>query len=334
MYNKSFKHLVAFTAISSCLASASAVAEDLVVSATSQTSDDFALAVAWSNQLADAEGDLRLTVVDNGSVKGLRQLAASRVDVAVIGAPHYLDAVEGKGNFSEDPERYTSAYQNFKSLFAISTSAGQYVVRADAGIEGFEDLAGHSLAIGRPGGNAGRVSTAFLEAYDLSPGEDVDTQFIDYSDAFNQMANNRLDGTFVWGGLPQAAIDNASRTMDLQFISPDEAHMEAFREHITAGEHYRLKTITAEEIEEAYQGRVSAEGDIHFWSFPYMFVVDADMDDDTAYELTKSLWGNLDEIKKTSSALNLLRLDEAASGLTADMHPGAARYFREIGLIE
>lgn len=334
MYNNTSKHLVAFTAIASCLLSVSAVAEDLVVSTTSQTSDDYALSVAWSNQLANASKDLRLTVVDNGSVKGLRQLAASRVDIAVIGAPHYLDALEGTGNFSEDPERYTAAYQNLRSLFAISTSAGQYVVRKDAGIEGFEDLAGHSLAIGRPGGNAGRVSSAFLEAYGLGAEEGVDTQFIDYSDAFNQMSNNRLDGTFVWGGLPQAAIDNASRSMDLQFISPDEAHMEAFREHITAGDHYYLKTITADEIEQAYQGRVSAEGDVHFWSFPYMFVVDAGMDDDTTYELTQSLWGNLDEIKRTSSALNLLRLDEAASGLTAEMHPGAARYFREIGLIE
>lgn len=334
MTNNSFKYLATFTALTSCLASASVFAEDMVVSATSQTSDDYALAVAWSNQLADVDGELRLTVVDNGSVKGLRQLAASRVDVAVIGAPHYLDAIEGKGNFSEDPERYTEAYKEFKSLFAISTSAGQYVVRKDAEIDGFGDLAGHSIAIGRPGGNAGRVSSAFLEAYGLTPGEDVDTQFIDYSDAFNQMANNRLDGTFVWGGLPQAAIDNASRSMELAFISPEEDKMEAFREHITAGEHYQLKTVTAENIEDAYQGRATAEGDIHFWSFPYMFVVDAEMDDATAYELTKSLWANLDEIKKTSSALNLLRLDEAASGLTAELHPGAARYFREIGLIQ
>nr|WP_067294049.1 TAXI family TRAP transporter solute-binding subunit [Marinobacterium profundum] len=309
-------------------------AADLVVSATSQTSDDYALSVAWSNQLAKLENGNRLTVVDNGSVKGLRQLAAGRVDIAVIGAPHYLDAINHKGNFSEDPERFTKAYGELRSLFAISTSAGQYVVRDSSGIKSFAELKGRSIAIGRPGGNAGRVSSAFLEAYGLKPEDDVDTQYIDYSDAFNQMSNNRLDGTFVWGGLPQAAIDNSSRSMDLRFISPEEDSLEKFRSHITAGEHYRLKRISAQEIEQAYQGRVKADSDVYFWTFPYMFVVNTKMDDDVAYDLTKTLWSNLSDVKRTSSALNLLRLEEATTGLTAEMHPGAARYFREIGLIQ
>lgn len=321
-------------AITVGLSTAMAHADDLVVSATSQTSDDYALAVAWSNAIAKQSDDNRLTVVDNGSVNGLRQLAAGRLDIAVIGAPHYLDAVNKRGNFSEDPDRLTEAYADLKSLFAISTSAGQYVVREDSGIDSFADLKGHSLAIGRPGGNAGRVSSALLKAYDLNPGEEVDTQYIDYTDAFNQMSNGRLDGTFVWGGLPQAAIDNASRTMKLRFISPDEAHMDAFREHITAGEHYRLKPVSHQDVTGAYENRVASEETNNFWSFPYMFVVSGDMDDDTAYDLTKTLWENLDAIKQTSAALNLLRLDEATTGLTADLHPGAARYFREIGLIE
>ncbi|WP_163576728.1 TAXI family TRAP transporter solute-binding subunit [Halomonas faecis] len=334
MQTKTFTRMLATGLAATGLSMASAQADDFVISAVSQTSDDYALAVAWSSLLAREDADHQLTVVDNGTVRGLRMLASERVDISVIGAPHYLDAVNGSGNFAEDPERLRESYDDLNALFAISTSAGQYVVREDSGIETFEDLAGKSIAIGRPGGNAGRVSSAFLEAYGLTPDEDVDTQFIDYSDAFTQMSNNRLDGTFVWGGLPQAAIDNASRTMDLRFISPAEDKMDAFREYMTAGEHYLLKNVPAEEIEEAYQGRVEADGDTQFWSFPFMFAVRADMDEDAAYALTRALWDNLDSIKQTSSALSLLRRDEAVTGLTTDLHPGAERYFREIGLIE
>lgn len=321
---------LAFTGLSITLAQA----DDLVISTVSQTSDDYALAVAWSSLLARQNADHKLTVVDNGTVRGLRMLAADRVDIAVIGAPHYLDAVNGSGNFAEDPEQLRNAYGDLKALFAISTSTGQYVVRESSGIETFADLAGKSIAIGRPGGNAGRVSSAFLEAYGMTPGEDVNVQFIDYSDAFTQMSNNRLDGTFVWGGLPQAAIDNASRGMQLRFVSPEPDAMEAFREHMTAGEHYLLKLISEEEIETAYQGRVDAGGDVHFWSFPFMFAVSDAMDDDAAYEITRLLWENLEAIKQTSRALSLLRLEEAVTGLTTELHPGAERYFREIGLVE
>lgn len=333
MKAKSMPNLLALLTTAT-LGLGTAHADDLVISTTSQTSDDYALAVAWSNQLIDSNSEHELTVVDNGSVSGLRQLASGRLDIAVIGAPHYLDAVNKRGNFSKDPDRLTEAYQDLRSLFAISTSAGQYVVREDSGIKSFADLGGHSIAIGRPGGNAGRVTSAFLEAYGFTPGEDVDTQYIGYRAAFNQMTNGRLDGTFVWGGLPQAAIDSASRMMDLRFISPSEDKMDEFRDNITAGEHYHLKTVSSDEIEAAYKGRVEAEGKANFWTFPYMFVVNKNMDNDTAYDLTKELWSHLDSIKKTSAALNLLRLDDATTGLTAELHPGAERYFREIGLLE
>ncbi|KAA0011337.1 TAXI family TRAP transporter solute-binding subunit [Billgrantia pellis] len=334
MQTNSFTRMLATGLAITGLSVATVQADNLVISAVSQTSDDYALAVAWSSLLARENAEHKLTVVDNGTVRGLRMLASGRVDISVIGAPHYLDAVKGSGNFAEDPDQLREAYGDLQALFAISTSAGQYVVRDDSGIESFGDLADKSIAIGRPGGNAGRVSSAFLEAYGLTPGEDIDTQFIDYGDAFTQMSNNRLDGTFVWGGLPQAAIDNASRTMNLRFISPEEDSLEAFRDHMTAGEHYLLKRVSTEEIENAYQGRIQANGDIHFWSFPFMFAVRSDMDENTAYELTRWLWDNLDAVKQTSSALSLLRQDEAVKGLTTELHPGAERYFREIGLLE
>lgn len=229
--------LTATLTISTVMVSSAVHAQELIVNAVSPTSDDYALSVTWSNLVAKSGGNVEMTVVDNGTVKGLRKLAKGQVDVAVIGAPHYQDAVNRTGKFKEDPQKLVDGYKDFRALFAIKTSAGQYVVRDNVGVKTFPDFAGKSLAIGRPGGNAGRVTEAMLSVHGLNmKAGDVDGQYLKYGPALEQMANGSMDGTFVWGGLPHAAIDNASRTMDLRFVTPEPEKMEAFRNSITNGQ--------------------------------------------------------------------------------------------------
>jgi TRAP transporter TAXI family solute receptor len=328
-----FKQLLSVSYLSLAVMAFSASAKEVVVSTVSPTSDDYALAVAWSNISAREKGD-SLTVVDNGTIKGLRLLAMDKVDVAVIGSPHFKDATLRQGQFSEDPARLVESYKSMKALFAIRSSAGQYLVTEGSGIKQFADFKGHSLAVGRPGGQAGSVSGELLRSVGLTPEKDVETQYITYGEAFDQMANGGLDGTFVWGSVPQAAVDNASRTMDLRFVSPDVNSFEEFKRNITSGEYFSLKTVPASQVESAYEGRVKSEGDVHFWTFPFMFVVNESMDEDTAYQITKSLWEHVEEVRSTSSALALLDINDATQMLSAELHPGAARYFREKGLIK
>ena len=309
-------------------------AKEIVVSAVSPTSDDYALSVVWSNLIAKLGGDLQLTVVDNGTVKGMRQLAKGQIQIATIGAPHYRDAINKSGKFKEDPDNLVAKYKDARALFAIRTAAGQYIVRADSGITGFSDFKGKSFAIGRPGGNGGRVTEALLAAHGVNLEKDTDGQYLRYAPAVEQMANGSMDGTLVWGGVPQAAVDNASRQMKIQFVSPDPARLGAFRKSITNGEYYVLKKVPAAVIQEAYGGRIADNGDQYHWTFPFMFVVDKAMDAETAYQLTRTLWDNLAEVNRTSHALSLIGMDGAVEALSADLHPGAARYFKEKGLIK
>jgi TRAP transporter TAXI family solute receptor len=63
-----------------------------------------------------------------------------------------------------------------------------------------------------------------------------------------------------------------------------------------------------------------------------MVMVRSDMPDNTAYQLTKTIWDNLDDIKKNNNQLRLMGLDNALDRLSAPIHPGAAKYFKEKGL--
>ena len=322
------------TAVALACLSTVASAGEVVVSAVAPTSDDYALSVAWSNAMAGAASADKITVVDNGSVKGLRKLAKGQVDVAVIGAPHYKDATQRSGKFKADPEDLVKKYADVRALFAIRTSAAQYVVRSDSGIKSFTDLKGKKFAIGRPGGNAGRVTGVMLKAHGIDLKSEADGQYLKYGPALEQMSNGSLQGTLVWGGMPHAAIDNASRQMKLQFVSPDPSKLDAFRKSITNGQFYVLKKIPGATIQKAYGGRVEDNGDQYFWTFPFMFVVNKSMSDETAYNITKGLWDNIDEINKASIALSLINIDGAVESLSAEMHPGAAKYFKEKGLLK
>ena len=114
------KVVAAAVSIVACVAiSFSSHANEVVVSAVSPTSDDFALSVVWSNLIAKEGGDLQLTVVDNGTVKGLRKLAKGQVDVSVIGAPHLKDATQKSGKFKEDPDSLIAKYADMRALLRL-----------------------------------------------------------------------------------------------------------------------------------------------------------------------------------------------------------------------
>jgi len=310
------------------------MAKELVVNGVAPTSDDYALAVVWSNLVAKSGGKNSLTVVDNGTVKGLRMLAKGQIDVSVLGAPHYLDAIGKKGKFKNDPDKLVDRYKNMSALFAIRTSAGQYVVRADSGIKKFTDFKGKKFAIGRPGGNAGRVSKALLTVHGIDMEKETKAQHLKYAQAIEAMSNGTMDGTFVWGGIPQAGVDNGSRMMKLRFISPDPSKLQDFRKLITSGDYYVFQKVPAETLKNAYGGRVEVDSDIQFWTFPFMYMVNNSMTEDEAYSITKTLWENIAEVNTTSFALSLVSIDSALDSLSANIHPGAAKFFKEAGLLK
>lgn len=311
-----------------------ASAEEVIFSAVGPTTQDYQMAVAWSNLLADAGSKLKMTVVDNGSVKGLRQVAQGQADIVAIGAPHYKDATQGGGKFKEDPAHLVETYDDMSVLFAITTSAAQYVARVDSDVTSIPQFEGKTLAIGRPGGNAGRVTTALFKVHgiDLEAG-DADGQYLKYQPALEQMANGTMDATLVWGGVPHAAVDNASRQMKLRFVSPDPAMLADFRSNITNGEYYVFQKVPPEVLNQAYEGRVAVDGPAYFWTFPFMMVVRDDMSEDAAYELVKTFWDNIGTINGMSPALALITKNGALEALSAKVHPGAARYYKEIGLM-
>ena len=300
---------------------------ELVFSGVSSTSDDYQLGVVWSGLAREA--GISLTVVENGTVAGMRKAARGEVDFVGVGAPHYLDAVGGTGKYAKDPAELREGYKNMKAVLGMPTGMAQYVARVDTGIKTFKDLKGHKVGIGRPGGNAGKITKVLFDIHGI--GGQVEGRAIKYGPALEQIAAGTMDATLVWGAIPNATVDNASRQMKLRFVSPDRSTLDAFRKTISNGKYYVYRKIPARLILMAYEGRVEAENDAYFWGFPYQVMVRGEIDDETVYKLTKALWDNIAKVNRASAALALINIDDALTSLSADIHPGALRYYKEIG---
>lgn len=328
--------LALFAAASLVVAETPATAQtDITIATVSQTSDDYQLAIAWSTILAES-GDYRLTPDGgSGTVKGLRLVAQGRVQISPIGAPHYADAVAGSGSFKDDPAELVEAYGDLRALFAIPTGMAQYVARAESGYETVTDLAGKRVAIGRPGGNAGRVTTFLFGVHGLDrEAGDYDGEYIDFTPALEELGDGKLDAALVWGGVPQAGVYNLSRQTPIRFVSPDPAMLPEFQKAITNGEFYIFREVSPEIVKAAYGDGVVIDEPMYAWTFPMMLVVSKDMDEETAYQLTAAVWDNIERIKGASEQLRLLEAATATEALSADLHPGAERYFRERGLLQ
>lgn len=311
-----------------------AAAKELVIGTIGLTGDTYQLAVAWSNLMLKKGGDLKLTPVDGGGTnKMMRSIAAGRMDIGFIGAPHYRDAVEKSGGFKEEPDDLVAAYKTMQILFAIQTGGAQYVTRVDSNIKTIADFKGKKVAIGAPGGNMGRVSTVLFKLYGLDAEKgDVKAQYLEYGAALEALGNNQLDAVAVWGGVPQSGVYNASRANRLRFVSPDAAKLPELQKALTNGAYYVFREVAPADIKAAYGDAVLAEAPMRLWTFPMMVIVGKDMPADTAYALVKELWERIEEVKAGSNTLTLLDVKVALDNVSAPVHPGAARYLGEKGV--
>ncbi len=314
--------------------STSAHAKELVIATIGITGDTFQLSTAWSNALIRQGHDSTLTPVDGrGTNNILRMVATDRADLGFIGSPHFQDALNRTGSFSEEPQEIGERYKQISTLFAIPTGMGQYVTLDSSGIKSFEDLRGKTVAFGTPGGNAGRVSTLLFQAHGLDAEEgEIDGQYVEASTAFDQLSNGQIDATIAWGGVPQSGVYNIARSNKVRFLSPKPEHFDAFKKTVTNGDFYVFRKFEPEQLTAAYGGDAVADGPVYFWTFPMMVIVRSDMSDDDAYALTKAVWDNIDSIRSENPQLSLMSLDNALENLSAPLHPGARRYFEEVGI--
>ncbi|MCR5591729.1 MAG: TAXI family TRAP transporter solute-binding subunit [Lachnospiraceae bacterium] len=251
--------------------------------------------------------------------------AASKANIQSIGDGDYQIgftqsdvmnyAWEGSRSFETDgPSR------DFRVLGALYAETVQLITMKED-IRTVEDLKGKSVSIGAPGSGVYFNAMDVLEGACLSV-EDIKPQYQSFDDSKEALKDGQIDAAFIVAGAPTSAITELATTNGV-YLVPIEGDL---RESIMGlCPYYAPMEIPAG----TYPGQ---DEPINTITIKATLVVDADLSEDTVYDLTAAIFDHAEDISKENAKGEELSVENATSGITVPFHDGAARYYKEHGV--
>jgi hypothetical protein len=246
----------------------------------------------------------------DASVANLRMLDLERAEVAFTLADTAADAVVGEWPFTKpiDVVALARLYDNYVQL----------VVPADSTITELADLRGKRVSTGAPGSGTDLVSDRLLAVARLQQDRDVTTINLDIEGSARALRERRIDAFFFFGGIPTPAVAKLNRSMPIRVVQLGD-----------------LAPRLADTYSGLYTEAVIPKGPYHLLapvrtvSVPNYLVVRRDMDPELAYRLTRLLFTRTDYLARAHPEGRRLSARSAISTYPLDLHPGAARWYRE-----
>lgn len=294
------------------------VDEDLFVTiATGGTSGVYYPIGGAISNLIESKLNFDTSVQATGaSVENVNLLDTNRAELAITMADTVQQAYEGSGAFEgetpkEDLRGLTSLYPNFVQL----------VTTANSGIESVEDLRGKKVGVGAPNSGVELNARLIFEAHGMSY-DDINEDYLSYSEAVDQIKNGMIDAAFVTSGVPNATVIDLSTTHAAKIIPIEGAAMEYLEENYPF---FSANVIPA--------GTYDNTEDIPTASITNVLLVNNSLSEDVVYEITKAIFENIDAVHASHNSATNISLDTVDVGMPVPFHPGAEKYFKEVGAL-
>jgi len=283
-----------------------------------------AIGTLASIKLSASDGITATAINSAGSGENIQMLKNKECDLAILQALFGLNAYHGKGPYKGQ------AYKDFRSVTMLWENVehfallGKYVKKGD--VSDLHNL-GEKFSIGKRGSGTEGSGLALLAALGIDPAKDMELEYLAYTPSAQAMMDNRIVGANIPAGPPVSAITmlyaqlGAAKVQVLDFTDKQLATIQKSypiwtRKVIPAG------TYPAQ------------EKDIRTIAQPNFLACRADLSDEVVYKLTKTIYENLSFLHNIHKATTAMSLERATVGLPAPLHPGAEKYYREVGVIK
>ena len=255
-----------------------------------------------------------------GSVYNINALRSGELEFGVAQSDWQFHAIEGTSQFEEQ-----GAFEDLRAVFSVHPEPFTVVARADAGIESFEDLKGKRVNVGNPGSGQRGTMEVLMDAMGWTMDDFQLTSELQAAEQSQALCDNNIDAMVYTVGHPSGSIQEATTACDAVLV---DVSGEAVDKLVEENPYYRTATIPGG----MYRGN---DEDTATFGVGATFVTSATGPEEGVYEVTKAVFENFDQFKGLHPAFaDLTKEDMVADGLSAPLHAGAEKYYREAGLIE
>jgi len=254
-----------------------------------------------------------------GSVFNVNTIKAGELDLGVAQSDVAYNALNGEKQFEKD-----GAYRDLRSVFSLHPEPLNLVARPEANIRTFADLQGKRVNVGNPGSGTRATVEQLLQAEGWSYANFSLASELRPDEHGAALCDGKIDGFFFVVGNPSANIQDPTTTCNAKLISLTGKGVDS----LVAQYPYFAKVAVPGGM---YPGNAA---DTNTFGVLAAFVTSANVPEDTVYTVVKAVFDNLDEFRKLHPALaNLKPENMVKDGLSAPLHSGAEKYFKEKGLL-
>ena len=272
------------------------------------------MANVLSKHLPGVQATARVT---GGSVDNLKLIGSEQSEVAFVMVDAALDALKGEDKFKGNPVEV-------RTLMVLYPNRMHVVSVEGTGIKKMSDLKGKRVSTGSPGSATEVMAFRVIEAAGLDKDKDMKRERLGVAESTNALKDRKIDAYFWVGGLPTAAVTDLGATpgVKIKLIDTDDL---VDKMNAKYGNLYSKGVIPAK----TYPGQ---DKDNKIAVVQNILVTNAKMPDKVAYDIVKTLFEKRADVALAHGEAKAIVLDtQNKANTTIPWHPGAAKYFTEIG---
>ena len=255
-----------------------------------------------------------------GSIYNINTIRAGELDFGLAQSDWQYHAYNGTSKF-----RNSGAFRELRSVFSVYAEPLTIVARRDSGIRRLRDLRGKRVNIGNPGsGQRGTMETV-MRALGWTSGSFKLASELRFSKQGKALCDNKIDAAVFVGGHPSGSVKVATGSCDTVLVDVSGPEIDRL---VAANPYYRHSVIPGG----MYRG---SRSDVPTFGVGATIVTSARVPERVVYEVVKSVFRNLDSFRKLHPAFKHLNPREMVrDSLSAPLHRGAEKYYREAGLYD
>jgi len=268
-----------------------------------------------------SEHGIRCSVESTGgSVYNINTMRSGELDMGVVQSDVQYNALNGEGEEFEG----AGPFEDLRAVFSVHPEPFTVVARADSGIESFDDLTGKRVNVGNPGSGQRSTMDVLMEAKGWTMDDFALASELKSAEQAQALADNKIDAIVFTVGHPSGSIQEATTTVDAKLVPVSGPEVEDL---VKNNPYYSKATIPGG----MYRG---TDQDVETFGIMATFVSSATVPDEVVYAVTSAVFENFEDFKKLHPAFaNLKKEDMVTQALSAPLHPGAEKYYKEAGLM-